>query len=104
MLQKKKKIWEVDAHFGASGEHILHIVTANDLGRTAIEYYRTVINLNRERRQRLKEFPDFVRLMATNPGILGPDFPPLQMNGLPKGLRSEASVRVIVAKEPKQVD
>ena len=93
-------IWDVDAHFGTPGEHTLHIVTANDLGCTAIEYYRKVVNLNRERRERLKNIPETKTILDNNPSLLGGDYPGIQMNGLPKGLRSEASVRVIIEKKP----
>ena len=89
-------IWEVDASFGSTGEHRLHLVTADDLGRTLIEYYRKVVNLNRQRRDDLKD-----RLDKDAMPLLGGDYPGIQMNGLPKGLRSEASVGVIIAEKDK---
>ena len=39
--------WEVDAHFGSTGEHTLHLVTAVDLGVCLIAYYRKVLDRNR---------------------------------------------------------
>ena len=93
--QIKERLWETDAYFGGTGEHTLHLVTVTDLGRTLIEYYRKVIRFNLDRREKLKHkiSPEYLEL-------LGGDYPGIQMNGLPKGVRSEASVAVIIAKKP----
>ena len=99
--QLNRNTWEVDVHFGSTGEHTLHIVTANDLGRTLIDYYRKIVDLNRERRERLtNRLPAVKTVLENDPTVLGGDYPGIQMNGLPKGLRSEASVRVIIPKKP----
>jgi hypothetical protein len=45
--------YEVDAHFGSTGEHLLHLVTAPDLGVSLIAYCRKVIERNRIRKQQL---------------------------------------------------
>jgi pyrimidine deaminase RibD-like protein len=89
------KKWAIDAQFGTTGEHTLHIVTANELGRELVQYYRRVINLNLGRRERLKAV-----LNAENLNLLGGDYFGIQMTGLPKGFRSEASVTVTIAKKP----
>lgn len=90
----EKKVWEIDAYFGAPGEHTLHIVTATPLGEEMLRYYWRVVNLNKDRRNRLKaKFPDAEKL-------LGGDYFGIEMTGLPKGLRSEASVTVTIAEKP----
>jgi Pyrimidine deaminase len=92
--QLKERLWEIDAYFGGTGEHTLHLVTVNDLGRTLIEYYRKVIRFNLDRREKLKN-----KISREHLELLGGDYPGIQMNGLPKGVRSEASVAVIIAKK-----
>jgi hypothetical protein len=82
-------IWEIDAHFGSTGEYTLQLVTADSLGSALIRYYQKVTEQNRSRREKLRDKIDV--------SLLGSDYPGIQMNGLPKGLRFEASVRVIVA-------
>ena len=81
-------IWEIDAHFGSPGEHILQLVTANDLAGALVRYYRRVVESNRNRREKL--------LDKIDQSILGGDYPGIEMNGLPKGFRLEASVTVVV--------
>ena len=81
-------VWEIDAHFGSTGEHVLQLVTANDLGNVLIQYYRKVVDENLSRRKKLYGKIDL--------SLLGGDHPGIQMNGLQKGLRLEASVNVIV--------
>jgi pyrimidine deaminase RibD-like protein len=88
-------VWEVDAHFGTTGEHVLQLVTANDLASILIRYYRKVTELNRSRRERLRGKIDM--------SLLGGDYPGIGMNGLPKGLRHEASVTVFVAYNVKLI-
>ena len=90
-----KRIWEIDAYFGSTGEHTLHLVTANDLGRVLIEYYRKVVHLNTQRRKELKG-----KIAHEHFALLGGDYPGIQMNGLPKGFRLEASVAVTIAEKP----
>jgi pyrimidine deaminase RibD-like protein len=92
----KQSIWEIDAYFGATGDHTLHLVTAVAMGRTLVEYYRKVVQLNTQRTARLKE-----KIDAAHLDLLGGDYPGIPMNGLPKGFRSEASVAVTVAAKPK---
>ena len=82
-------LWEIEAHFGSTGEQSLQIVTANNLGMTLIQYYRKVVDQNRSRRERVRD--------KLNPSLLGGDHPGIEMNGLPKGLQLEASVNVYVA-------
>jgi hypothetical protein len=55
------------------------------LGRTLIEYYRKVIHFNLDRREKLKN-----KITAEHLELLGGDYPGIQMNGLPKGFRSES--------------
>jgi hypothetical protein len=64
------------------------------LGRTLIEYYRKVIHFNLDRREKFKN-----KITAEHLELLGGDYPGIQMNGLPKGFRSEASVAVTIAKK-----
>ncbi len=82
-------IWEIDAHFGSTGEHTLQLVTADSLGSALIRYYRKITEQNRSRREKLRGKIDL--------SLLGGDYPGIEMNGLPKGLRLEASVNVNVA-------
>jgi pyrimidine deaminase RibD-like protein len=80
---------EVTAHFGTTGEHALQLVTANGLGDVLIQYYRRVVEINRQRREKLRDrLPDL--------SLLGGDYPGIEMPGLPKGLRLEATVTVFV--------
>ncbi len=81
--------WEIDAHFGTTGEHTLQLVTADSLGGALIRYYRKVTEQNRNRREKVRGKIDL--------SLLGGDYPGIEMNGLPKGLRLEASVRVRIA-------
>jgi len=91
----EERVWEIDAHFGSTGEHTLYLVTANDLGRTLVEYYRKVIRSNIERREKLKG-----KIADEHAALLGGDYPGIQMNGLPKGFRFEASVALTIAEKP----
>ena len=85
-------IWEIDAHFGSTGDYTLQLVTAGDLGSALIRYYRKVTQQNRERRERLRE-----KLRGEiDLSILGGDYPGIEMNGLLKGFQLEASVGVRV--------
>lgn len=84
-------IWEVDAHFGSVGHHTLYVVTASDLGKNLIDYYRKIVNLNLQRREKLKG-----QIEDQHLSLLGGDYPGIQMNALPKGFRLEASVDVMV--------
>jgi len=93
--QVEEGVWEIDAYFGATEEHTLHLVTANDLGRALIEYYRKIVRLSTERREKLKN-----EITTEQLALLGGDYPGIQMNGLPKGFRSEASVAITIAKRP----
>jgi pyrimidine deaminase RibD-like protein len=87
--QIEQGVWEIDAHFGTTGEHVLQLVTANDLGSVLIQYYRKVVELNRSRREKSRDKIDL--------SILGDAYRGIEMNGLQKGLRLEASVTVVVA-------
>ena len=92
--QLEQRTWEIDAYFGSTGEYTLHLATANDLGQALIEYYRKIVRLNTERREKLKT------KIAEHLPLLGGDYPGIQLNGLPKGFRSEASVAVTIAPNP----
>jgi hypothetical protein len=82
-------VWGIVAHFGSTGDHDLCLVTADDLGDVLIRYYRKVVEMNLRRREKLRDkLPDL--------SILGGDYPGIEMNGLPKGLRLETSVSVFV--------
>lgn len=83
------KTWEIDAHFGETGDFTLQLVTAGDLAEALIRYYRKVTGTNRRRRESLRGKVDL--------SLLGGDYPGIEMNGLPKGVQLEASVRVTVA-------
>ena len=56
------------------------------LASVLIQYYRKVIELNRKRREKLRDKIDV--------SILGGDYPGIDMNGLLRGLKLEASVTV----------
>lgn len=87
--QIEPRVWEIDAHFGSVGEHELQLVTANELATVLIGYYRKVVELNRTRREKVRGKIDM--------SLLGGDYPGIEMNGLPKGLRLEDSVKISVA-------
>jgi pyrimidine deaminase RibD-like protein len=95
--QGEQKIWEIDAHFGSTGEHTLQLVTADSLGSALIRYYRKITEQNRTRRDKVRGKIDLALLV-------GSDYPGIEMNGLPKGLRLEASVKVIVAQEVNLIE
>jgi pyrimidine deaminase RibD-like protein len=82
-------VWEIEAHFGETGDHTLQLVTAGDLAEALVRYYRKIIAQNQNRRERLRGKIDMA--------ILGGDHPGIEMNGLPKGFQLEASVAVTVA-------
>jgi len=86
------RIWEVDAYFGATGEHALHIVTANELGKVLIRYYWKVVEMNKERKEKLSD-----KLSEGDREMLRYVYPGIEMTGLPKGLRSEDWVTVEIA-------
>jgi pyrimidine deaminase RibD-like protein len=86
--------WEIDAFFGALGDHSLHIVTATEIGQVLIEYYRKVVRWNVERRERLKKYNPSQEDLAR---LLGGDYFGITMTGLQKGLRSEDSITVTIA-------
>jgi pyrimidine deaminase RibD-like protein len=90
------KLWEIDAHFGATGDYILHLVTATDLGQALVEYYRRVVILNMERRKNV-----IGKLAVDDVKLLGDDYPGIQMIGPLKGFRSEAFVGVTIAEMPR---
>lgn len=92
--QLEKNIWEIDAHFGSTGDHTLQLVTATDLGNALFQYYRKVVGINIARRDRLKP-----KLSQDDMLLLGGDYNGIQMNGLPKGVQLEAAIRVNVAKQ-----
>jgi len=89
-------IWEIDAHFGSAGEYGLQLVTADSLGSALIRYYRKITEQNRSRRDKLRDKIDV--------SLLGSDYPGIQMNGLPKGLRFEAAVKVILAAQVNLIE
>lgn len=82
-------VWEIVAHFGSTGEWAVQLVTADALGSALIQYYRNVTQQNRNRREKLRGKVDM--------SLLGNDYPGIEMNGLPKGLRLEEFARVAVA-------
>jgi len=81
-------VWEIDAQFGSTGDHVLQLVTAGDLAEALIRYYRKITAQNASRREKLRGKVDS--------SILGGDYPGIEMNGLPKGFQLEASVAVSV--------
>jgi pyrimidine deaminase RibD-like protein len=83
-------IWEVDAHFGSTGEFSLQLAYAGDLGNALVRYHRKIIQQNKERRELLKD------KLREDSHLLGGDYPGIEMNGLPKGIQLEASVSVRV--------
>jgi hypothetical protein len=62
--------------------------------KIGVEYYRKVIHLNTDRREKLKG-----KLDSACFALLGGDYPGIQMIGLPKGFRMEASVSITIAKK-----
>jgi pyrimidine deaminase RibD-like protein len=85
-------VWEIDAHFGSTGDYSLQLVTAGDLGNALVRYYRKVVRQNLDRRERLGQ-----KLRGEiDLSVLGGDYPGIEMNGLLKGLQLEASVAVKV--------
>jgi pyrimidine deaminase RibD-like protein len=93
--QVEGNVWEIDAYFGSPGDHTLQLVTSTDLGNVLIGYYRKIVLLNVARRKRLTSM--FSNEVAKQ---LWGGYPGIDMNGLPKGIRLEASVSVTIAKPP----
>jgi pyrimidine deaminase RibD-like protein len=91
--QIEEKVWEIDAYFGTTGTHSLHIVTATEIGKVLIDYYRLVVRQNLERREKLKELK---KLTEADLNVLGGDYFGIPMTSIPKGLRSEASINVTI--------
>jgi hypothetical protein len=88
----ERGLWEIDAHFGSTGDCALQLLTAGDLGDALVRYYRKVVQQNKDRRIRFKQkLGGQIDLQ-----ILGGDYPGIEMNGLPKGLLIEASAAVKV--------
>ena len=85
--QIERGVWETDVNLGTTGEHSLELVTADTLGAALIRYYRKTTEQNRNRREKLRGKIDL--------SLLGVDHPGIEMNALPKGLRLEASVKVM---------
>lgn len=84
----------VDAHFGMSGEHTVYLVTANDLGVILIQYYRRVLERNANRVRQL------IPMLKEGQSVPGEGrWPAIAMPALPKGLRVEASINVVIADE-----
>jgi hypothetical protein len=83
-----RSTWEIKANFSSLGKYEVQIVTANELGRTLLRYFRKVASENEQRKKRLQG--------KVNIGLLGDLYPPIDMNGLPKGLRLESSVSVVI--------
>jgi hypothetical protein len=81
-------IWEVDAHFGSTGEFSLQLAYAGDLGNALVRYHRKIIQQNKDRRELLKD------KLREDSHLLGGDYSGIEMNGLPKGIQLEASVSV----------
>lgn len=81
-------VWEIDAQFGSTGDHVLQLVTAGDLAEALVRYYRKITAQNVNRREKLRGKVDA--------SALGGDYPGIEMNGLPKGFQLEASVAVTV--------
>jgi len=92
--------WEIDAHFGLGGEHLMQIVTVNDLGAVLIDYYRRVVEENQKRRNEIKASlseSDFEKIQKPLKHI----YPGVRMTILPKGIRLEAQVTLqIIDKLP----
>jgi pyrimidine deaminase RibD-like protein len=85
--------WEIDAHFGTTGDHTLQIVTAGELAGALVRYYRKVVDQNRTRRENLRtNLRD-----KFDASLLGGDYPGIEMNGLLKGFQHEDSVNVKIA-------
>lgn len=91
--ETEKGVWEIDAHFGSTGDHSLQIVTGSDLANALVRYYRKIVDQNRNRRETLLRN----LLDKFDASLLGGDYPGIEMNGLPKGFQLEASVNVKVA-------
>lgn len=73
----EKSIWEIDAHFGCTGDHILHLVTGNALAEALVQYYRKVVKLNIDRRERVNG-----KLSKEDMTLLGGDYTGILMTGL----------------------
>lgn len=84
-------LWEGMTNFGLVGEHTLHLVAASDLGMTLVDYHRRVIARNGDRKKELET------IFGKGHGLPGEGrWPGIPMAALPKGLRSEASVTVMI--------
>jgi hypothetical protein len=95
--QVEDGLWEIDVFFGSSGDHALQIVTGDALGVVLFEYYRKVARSNEHRRDNLDGKIDRQLMSLLRHTHIG-----IQMAGLPKGIRLEASVTINVAEEPSK--
>lgn len=94
--QVEDKLWEIAAHFGATGQHDLHIVTVTDLGALLFNYYWKIVRENEERKNRIERNECDPKIV----GLLGDPYPGIEITTLPKGIRSEASVDVVIEPRP----
>jgi len=73
-------------------------VTANELGQKLIEYYRKVVEVNKDRRQKLAGKIDSNLLWSEKL-----DYPGIPISSLPKGLREEASVAITIVQNNETI-
>jgi pyrimidine deaminase RibD-like protein len=94
--------YKFEVHFGATGEHSIHIVKASELGSSLIAYYNGVSLDSIDRRKRLKEKlnTDGMNLLD----LLGSDYKGIAMPSLPRGLDSQGHVTVTILDTPYDCD
>jgi predicted nucleotide-binding protein len=95
-LDENQKRWRGRFNFGTYGPHTLYIVKASELGIALRNYYREVIELNKQRTKLLRNNNIAEDLIKTLPG----DYPGFKMGKLPKGMEMQASVDVLVERPP----
>jgi len=96
------KTWSVKVHFGNYEPHTVAIVRANELGVGLIEYYRKITAKNRDRRNRVAVCLERQAPGERDPllGLLGEDYPSIEMARLPKGIELQFQVEVLLESPP----
>lgn len=88
--------YKFDCWFGATGDHIIHVIKASSMARVLIEYYLYVLKTLEDKRATLRR----IGLTEIQLEDLQPWYPPISLGGLPQELFSIAHVAVQVVPNP----
>jgi hypothetical protein len=90
--------WAAEVHFGADGDHTIHVVKATEAGAVLLSYYQDVANRNLERMRELQRRKSERGLPEEFLQRLPGSYQGIRMGSLPKGLESQAHVQVRVVR------